>query len=299
MNTHLHPSRTRAALLGVPAVVAVGLVAVPTLTSAADEPQITCGTVVTSDVRLTHDLLDCPGPGIVVGASQITIDLAGHVVDGAGSGAGIDASGGYDDLRITGGTVRGFQFGVHMFSVFNTRVDRLTAVSNIGGVIVERSQDVVLDRVTASDSVGNGIDITFSERITVVRSTAERNGLSGIVDRFSDGNRFERNTVTDNSSPGVTLDRSTDLFVSRNRAVANNSDGIQFTAINDAVIVRNAAVGNAANGIVMDEPGNRVGQNRAVDNGDVGISAPAGTVDRGGNRASGNLGSDCTGVRCG
>ena len=128
----------------------------------------------------------------------------------------------------------------------------------------------------ATDNVSNGIDVTFSERISVRLSTASGNGLSGIVDRFTQDSRYARNTVTDNSSPGLVL---------------NGSDGV--------VAVRNHAVANAGDGIFADQPGKTVARNQAVTNQGIGIAFPDGTIDGGRNRASGNLGGDCTGVACG
>src|SRR5215203_3974984 len=50
--------------------------------SAASSDDIECGSVITTDVTLTHDLVDCRNIGLVVGASGITIDLGEHSVDG-------------------------------------------------------------------------------------------------------------------------------------------------------------------------------------------------------------------------
>jgi hypothetical protein len=52
--------------------------------------------VLTTDVRLTADLRNCHGSGLIVGASGSTIDLAGYVIGGNGSGAGIDNEAGHD-----------------------------------------------------------------------------------------------------------------------------------------------------------------------------------------------------------
>jgi parallel beta-helix repeat protein len=290
-------SASRSPLVGA-AVTVIGLGAILPLTASAGGSTLTCGSVVTTDVRLDDDLLDCAGSGLVIGASGITIDLAGHVVDGTGTGAGIDNEGGHDDVRIVGGTVREFQFGVHLFETSGGQVERFSAASNMVGVIVERSHGVHLDRVHASDNVSNGIDVTFSERISVRRSTAAGNGLSGIVDRFTQESTYERNTVTGNSSPGLVLNGSDGVVARRNQAATNDSTGIELTLVEDGVIARNEAIANAGDGIFADQPGNTVARNRAVANQGIGIAVPEGTIDGGRNRAKGNLGGDCTGVVC-
>lgn len=300
MHKHHHPFTTRSTrLLVAPAVVAAGLVAVPALTAAANETPVACGTVVTSDVRLTHDLLDCAGSGLVVGAPGVTIDLAGHVIDGTGTGAGIDNEAGHDDVEIRQGTIREFLFGVHLFETSGFRVDGVAVESNARGFIVSRSADGELDRVTATDTESEGIEVLFSEGITVRRSTAVENASSGIVDRASVDSRYERNTVTGNGGWGLTLQGSLLPVVDRNHVAGNDIDGIELLFVEDALIERNEVVGNAQHGITIDRPGNTVARNRAVDNGGIGIAAPEGTIDGGHNRATGNLGGDCTGVVCG
>jgi hypothetical protein len=294
-----HRQIPRTAVLAGPAVLAAAVGASVPLSAGAQAEAITCGTVVTSDVRLTADLLDCPGSGLVIGAPGVTIDLAGHVVDGTGAGTGIDNEAGYDDVRILRGTVRDFQFGVHLFQTSGAHVERVATRSNMIGLIVARSADVQLDAVQATANVSNGIDVTFSERVSVRRSVAAGNGLSGIVDRFTEDSTYARNALTGNSSPGLVLNGSAGAVAERNRATANDSDGIELTLVEDAVLDRNLAIANSGSGILVDQAGNSLTRNRAVGNLGVGIAAPDGTLDGGRNRANGNLGGDCTGVVCG
>lgn len=286
-----------ARLLPAPALVALGVAIAGSVSAGAQAPAITCGTVVTDDVRLTADL-HCAGSGLVIGAPGVTIDLDGHTIDGAGSGAGIDNSGGHDELRVTGGSIRGFVFGVELFEVSGARLDRLSADSNLDGVKISRSDAVEIERVTVTDNVGAGIEITFSERVVVRRSTVTGNGLGGIVDRFNSDTGYERNTLSDNVGPGLTLDRTIRTVVELNDVVGNDSYGIEMTAMEDAVLVRNDVVANAGNGISIDQSGSTLTRNEANANGGLGINAPDGTIDGGRNRATGNIGGDCTGVVC-
>lgn len=285
--------------VAVAVIATAGLVAAAPMATAVAGPPLTCGTLVTTDLRLTADLLDCPGSGLVVGAPGITIDLAGHLIDGTGSGSGIDNVAGHDDVRIIRGTLREFLFGVELFETTATRVERVAVHSNAIGVTVHRSEDVELDRVTATVNTSNGIEVGFSDGVVVRRSTAADNGLFGIVDRFSWDSTYERNTVAGNLASGLTLDRiGGDVVVENNRAVANDSDGIVLTAIGTAVIERNDAIANNGNGISVDEPGNVLTRNHAVGNNGIGIAAPDDTVDGGRNRARGNTVGGCTGVVC-
>jgi hypothetical protein len=293
-----------ARLLALPLLATAGVAVLASPPAGAKQPgvpvppPITCGSVITTDVRLTADLIDCPGSGLVVGAPGITIDLGGHVIDGTGIGAGVDDEAGHDDVRITNGTVREFVFGVNLFEVSDSRVDRIAAIDNLDGVKVARADDLEIDRVAASDNVGAGVEITFSEGVTVRRSAAAGNGLWGVVDRFSEGSRFVDNVFVANEAPGLTIDRTGGAVAERNMVMGNSSDGIELVALEDARIARNLVVLNHGNGISVDQAGNTLTANWAIGNGGIGIAAADGTIDGGRNHATGNVGGDCTGVSC-
>ena len=83
---------------------------------------LSCGDTITVDTTLDSDLLDCPNNGIVIGADDITLDLNGHTIDG--DDALVDpcpenefcdvgvANDGHNGVRIKGGDISGFAFGV-------------------------------------------------------------------------------------------------------------------------------------------------------------------------------------------
>src|SRR5262245_38840083 len=81
-------------------------------------PITTCGQVVRQNAYLTRDLT-CRGlPGVVVGASGITIDLKGFTLRGDRSVGlyGIDDLLGYDGVTIENGTLRDFDYGLVGFA---------------------------------------------------------------------------------------------------------------------------------------------------------------------------------------
>jgi hypothetical protein len=52
---------------------------------------VQCGDVITQDTTLDSDLIGCPGDGIVIGGSDITLDLGGHTVEGNAIGVDSDS----------------------------------------------------------------------------------------------------------------------------------------------------------------------------------------------------------------
>lgn len=172
----------RAALVAAP--VAVGFVTLPASPAAASPPPLTWGTTVTIDVRLTADLLDCDGAGLVVGAPGITIDLAGHTTDGAGTGSsiGIDNVAGHDHVGVIRGTIREFAFGLDLLETTGNWLDRPTLAANGVGVIVERAgvERTVLERNEVVGNAEHGMLIEGPGN-TVTRNRAVANGGIGIA----------------------------------------------------------------------------------------------------------------------
>jgi parallel beta-helix repeat protein len=256
-----------------------------------------CGDVVVADVRLTADLSDCAGFGLVVGASGVTIDLAGHTISGTGTSAGI-ATEGHDRVTLKGGTIRGFAQGVDLLAGRGARIRDVALVDNLIGIVTIRSTRVTLDRVVATGNAGSGVEAFLAEQLTVRDSAFSGNGRGGIVDRSTWGSRYTGNAVSGNAF-GMALDDSDEALASGNRVEGNDGDGIALGfRTTTAEVDRNTASGNAGHGISVEEPGNRVKANTADGNARLGISAVAGTRDGGRNTASGNAGGSCVGVAC-
>jgi hypothetical protein len=213
-------------LLAIPALAAAGLLAGPITSATATADPAACGAVVTADIRLGADLVDCPGSGLVVGAPGITIDLAGHTIDGTGTGTGVDNTGGHDGVRITGGTIREFLFGIDVLESSGARFDRLALRDSGLGMIVARSDHGRLDRVEAVDNRFTGISINFSERVAVRRSVARNNGEHGFADMASFKTTYERNESAANAVSGFALWQSQRITLTRNVALDNGFLGI-------------------------------------------------------------------------
>ena len=85
--------RAVAAAAIVAAFMAVGV-------SPALATTVVCGQVITQNTKVSNDLTNCPGDGLVIGAGNIKLDLGKHTIDGDGVNAptddGIDNTGGFD-----------------------------------------------------------------------------------------------------------------------------------------------------------------------------------------------------------
>lgn len=205
------------------------------------EAEVSCGTVVTKSTVLQHDVGPCTGPGLVVAADDVTLDLNGHRVFGLhgvpGEGAGvlIDQRRG---VQVKNGTVSDFDGGVAILGGGGNKVSGITARDNVG-----------LWGLTA---YGDGIAILSSTDNLVVNSTAERNGpYSGVglyqrvdgdhprsVEGETTRNTINGNVVRDNNTP-------------RSPAV-NDNDGIRLEPdVHGNAVVNNTVSGSGLDGIAL------------------------------------------------
>jgi parallel beta-helix repeat protein len=310
------------------ALIATSAAALALLPATATAQGVTCGQVITQDTRVENDLVNCPGPGLVIGADSITLDLAGHTIDGANGGIGIDAAT-RSGLTIERGTIREFGTGIFLNDTSASHLRRLTI----------RQTEIALDS-----------PILFSNG-TIVRNRFLENGTAVRLESLSDGNLIQGNVLLGNRA-GILLRGSRDnrivgnrlvgaqgtagielnggfrtlvahnfvsgsfngieIFSSRlfgdsednvligNRLQANLADGIFLQGpfefppgvvhpgAGRTVVERNSASENGDDGIDAENSTTTLRRNLANRNGDLGIEAVPGVIDGGGNRASGN-----------
>ena len=187
-----------------------------------------CGDVVTHDIVLEANLLDCPGDGLVATGADITIDLNHHRIAGTGAGAGVRVLA--SEVTLRDGRITGFQDGVLVEAdgLEEARVARLEISDNRRGVVLaggfppSQSGDGV---VTVSWSTIHHNENSamlaslWPHRTQVTGSRIEANG-SGLIFRDSRGGTVVGNSITANGLAGLGFDfspggRATGNLISR------------------------------------------------------------------------------------
>lgn len=137
--------------------------------------------VLTSDIRDCLPCDDAPTDGIIIEASDVTLDLNGFAIVGApgNSLSGVVVQAGHSNVVITNGVVRDWDGdGINADSAPGTRVEQVR-VSNNGGDGIVVSGGGIVSSCTAADNGGQGIVAGPASVIT--RCTATGNGADGIV----------------------------------------------------------------------------------------------------------------------
>src|SRR5215467_5766580 len=90
---------------------------------------------VTQNLTLADDIGPCPGDAVIVGADGVHLDLNGHTISGTGAQAGTHVgirATGRQKLKISNGTVTGFDAGIALIGGSNNTVTGITAANNLG-----------------------------------------------------------------------------------------------------------------------------------------------------------------------
>lgn len=227
---------------GIAAVLASSVLATVGLASPAGAAHVGCGQTITQSTILDSDVGPCSGTGINIGADNITLNLNGHRVfgtSGFGEGAGIRIFR-RTGVRVTRGTVSGFD----------------------GGVVIEGGSGNTVSYVAARDNIGrtgtlygDGIAILSSRNNRLLGNQATNNGPFAGIGLYSN---------VDNDHPRQTTGVSSGNVVDGNSMVAN--------VTTRAGVVNNAAT--EADGMRL-EPGtsgNLVINNHFARNGLDGVS---------------------------
>lgn len=214
---------------------------------------VACGQTITQNTVLSADVGPCPNNGIIVGASNITLDLGGHTVFGTpntGDGAGVRIEQ-RTGVRVQNGTITQFDVGILSIGGGGHTFTGLRVVNNVGdanpygdGIVLAGTDDTTISgNLISGNGPLSGVSIVRDDRTNPESpDIAERNLINGnsitnnfvympngemqdIGVRVEGGNRFT--TITNNQISGNGLDGvqlfigSTDNVVSRNSITRN------------------------------------------------------------------------------
>jgi parallel beta-helix repeat protein len=237
---------------------------------------VTCGQVVTTSIQLTANLTDCQDSGLVIGASNIVVDLDGRTIDGVGMGAGI-LNDGFSRVTIRNGTIQGFDHGVELLSETDLNLIESLTVQGNEIAAIELFEAWEGNEVRGSTLVGNGAGIALvsGTRGTVVTdNTMSGSSGAGLLLRDADDNVLARNGISGGGDLGVGLERATGNTLADNEVLSNSDGGIEIRyASHDNLVEGNFVSNSGDTGILVSESdGNHVISNTTRHLSDSGIT---------------------------
>jgi len=182
---------------------AAGCALAVTAAAASGAASDLCGATVVGDLTLDHDLT-CTGDALVLGADGVRIDLAGHTITGAGTGAGVRIVG-RSGVWVTGGQITNFT----------------------AGVLVNNSTGVVIKHMTLSGN-GEGVDLQAAARGTTIKENAiNDNRARGVMMRSNSVDNVVKENSFAGNNTGVALNGTLGATVRENLILSSRADGIR------------------------------------------------------------------------
>ena len=222
-------------------MLVLGLATVPRAAAAPTEIS-SCQTIFSpGSYVVTQNLSNPSADCLLLEADQVTIDLNGFVVSGAGSG--IASAGGATRFltAIRNGTVTGSANGIGLASGRATMVERVRARGGSGWAILLNEEAIVKDCIAVDGN--NGIQVGGSS--VVVGNIASDNSGTGIL--AGGTSVLRENTASHNGGHGLVAGEASTL--TGNTASSNGGVGIQVTC--RSAIIGNTAIGNDQGNITL------------------------------------------------
>jgi parallel beta-helix repeat protein len=211
---------------------------------------VSCGATINKPgnyfvTSTTSPNCDVPG-GITINASNVTLNLKGHIFVGSGlTGAGISASN-VSNVKIIGpGFLTLYEKGVNFNNVRNSIIEDVTVLTNIYGIFLHLSRRNEIQENEADGNFSAGIFLQDADDNEVKENNVFGNGV-GIELISSNGNEIEENQANNNSSGGISLsDNSSGNEIEENEANGNIAVGISIDdGSTDNEVEENTAFGN-------------------------------------------------------
>ena len=266
--------------------IVVALLVCACLAASAQGAHVQCGDTITVDTTLDSDLRNCPGDGLVIAGDDVTVDFAGHEVDGTGTGNGVRTEGNSDRFTLVGGTIRQFRDGVLTEEV-HALLRQMRILDNVKyGVEAYGAGADVRDSLVSGNEIGtwqastsnstfthnSDVAILYSEGVGTHTGNVVRHNGNGIALAEGDG-IAARNVVTDNSGTGISWEFSGHGAI-RDNLVARNDVGISVRSYAEPLVEGNLVLRNRSDGVTghwSDGSGSIVRANKIERNGGHGI----------------------------
>lgn len=224
--------------------VTVLLSLVVALLSTAARADVACGDTITKSTTLRANL-SCAGPGLVIGANNVRLNLNGHTIAGPGLGddesiVGV-ASQGHKNITIANGTIEGFHRGVVLSGIEDVTLSDLFFEGMVeDSVIVFGGRNVRIRNSSMLDPVrepGTGIFLASVENFDVSNVDVQSYFFGVLLDCAGpcdesqpDNKGVIRNSSFRHTSIGVLISSQTS---SRTQAIIT---GNHFTQNNNAIL---------------------------------------------------------------
>lgn len=221
--------------------------------------QPTCGQVLFSDTTLSEDLTECSGAGLIVGASDVTLDCAGHIIEAA-AGRVVEVASGLSNITVktcvlvSTANTDAIRVNNGASNILITGNEISTSGLQSRGIRMNGATQSTIsgNSVTTSGQLSDAIRFSFSSGNVVtgnVLSTSGEGARGFLIDFDSDDNTLSGNMVhtIGIGSNGVRLRAdSNGNVLERNVLRSDNTYPVRIESSSDNVFLENTLASESA-----------------------------------------------------
>ena len=239
-------------ILAAAAACGIALASGLVIPEAVGAATIGCGSVIKASVTLTADVGPCPGTGLTVGASNITLNLGGHTVTGTFAPTKshppaniVEAKGillnNVSSVTVTNGSVTLFAVGIRVDGGSDNTITHMNVHDNIGKLQTDKANNG--DGIALYASNHNLIDSN------IVRHDGPWDGIATLSHDGSSGtdgasyNTISNNQIVDNNVPMLNESTGTPVWKQDNGVAITGPGSIHN------VVDHNVITGSSVNGV--------------------------------------------------
>jgi len=114
-----------------PTTTTVSVTQTETTTITTSQATVSCGSVITANTTLCADIGPCSGNGLIIGASNITLDCADATISGrtGSTNVGINITG-QSGVAVKNCVITGFSYGILIANSSHDFINNNTAIEN-------------------------------------------------------------------------------------------------------------------------------------------------------------------------
>jgi len=156
---------------------------------------------VSASTTLTADIGPCPHNGLIVSASNVVLNCAGHTITGRGAHVGIAVRSASTGVTVENCKVSGFAVGIETHSTGGAFTGN-TVTGNVDGFYLKAAQSTSFSGNTATGNTNAGFLLYRADGNSLSGNTANSNGFGFYAQNGSGANAFTSNSADSNTNYG-------------------------------------------------------------------------------------------------
>ena len=169
---------------------------------------------------------------------------AGFILEGDGSGRGLDFVDNVTNITVKNLQIRYFDVGIHLSNCSHALIESNFILNNYEGIRINGGFNNSIIKNRIENSSNNAVSVFFNTRQNQIsENTITKNWVGVLFHLYSEGNTLSNNIITENTGIGVWLDGGSNNKIIQNN-ITDNTRGVFSTSTINSTVHHNNFVNN-------------------------------------------------------